>query len=299
MSQHSHHHHPASSFGRAFAIGITLNGLYTLVEVYFGLNSHSLSLLSDAGHNFGDVFSMFIAWTAILLGQRQPNLHRTFGWRRASILAAFTNSLLLVAITGGLAWEAIIRFQHPQTVQGGIVGVVAFIGAVINAYVAYLLISGSHDINIKAAFLHAVTDAGVSFGVVVAGVGIVLTGWDWLDPVSSLLIGAIVLASTWDLLRDSINLMMDSVPRHINLSQIRRYLTGLPGIRGVHQLHIWNISTAETALTAHLALAKDVEDPDQLLNVICKDLTEHYNVQHITLQFEHPQTGRRCVVQKS
>lgn len=302
-----HHHlahrhtdsHEPSSFGRAFAIGIALNGVYTLVEIYFGFSSHSLSLLSDAGHNFGDVFSMLVAWGAIFLGSRQPNLHRTYGWRRASILAAFANSLLLVAITGGLAWEAIIRFQHPQPVEGGIVGIVAFIGVLVNAFVAYLLISGTNDLNIKGAFLHAASDAGVSLGVVLAGIAIVLTGQNWLDPVSSLLIGVLVLVSTWDLLRESINLMLDAVPRHINLPHIRRYLTSLPGIRGVHQLHVWNISTSETALTAHVVLNQDVDDPDKLLNFVCHDLREHYHVHHITLQFEHPQTGRRCVVESS
>jgi len=220
-------------------------------------------------------------------------MRRTYGWRSSSILAALLNAVILLVAVGGIATEAIRRFQEPEPVSSGTVIVVAAIGIAINAATALLFMAGRRrDLNIRSAFLHMIADAGVSAGVVVAGLGILVTGWAWLDPFVSLMIAAVILLGTWGLLRDSVNLALHAVPEGIDPERVRRYLCGLPGVMAVHDLHIWAMSTAETALTAHLVKPEPAND-DAVISQATKDLYERFGIVHTTLQWErqNPSSG--------
>ncbi len=283
--EHRHSHGPAS-YGKAFAIGISLNILFVIVEVSFGIKGNSLALLSDAGHNLSDVLGLVVAWIAILLGKKRPSEKRTYGFKSSSILAALFNAVFLMAAMGGIAWEAIQRFRDPSPVTGIIVIVVALIGIVINGITALLFMSGRRgDLNIKGAFLHMAADAAVSFGVVIAGILMLGFGWTWIDPAVSLIICLIIAVSTWGLFRDSIELALNAVPRGIDIHAIMEYLGSLPTVTEVHDLHIWGMSTTEAALTVHLVRSK-TDDNDSLLQTIDKHLHDHFGIEHTTIQIE-------------
>jgi cobalt-zinc-cadmium efflux system protein len=295
---HQHHHHDHShahgdaghshapdTFGLAFAIGVVLNTGFVAAEVIFGYAANSLALISDAVHNFSDVIALLLAWAATWLARKQPTQQHTYGYRRASILAALINAGLLLIAVGGIAVEAINRIREPADVVGWTVVLVATLGIVVNGGTALLFMRGRHgDLNIRGAYLHMVADAGVSLGVVVAAFAIMLTGWQWVDPAISLCIAAVVLASGWGLARDSVNLALDGVPKGIELAEVKAYLGQLEGIIEVHDLHIWAMSTNETALTAHLVRPGGYED--SFLHGVCEELSHRFNIQHATLQIE-------------
>jgi cobalt-zinc-cadmium efflux system protein len=279
------HSHAPDNFGFAFAVGITLNTVFVVAELVFGYAANSLALISDAVHNFSDVIALLLAWGAVWLARKQPTQQHTYGYRRASILAALINAGLLLIAVGGIAVEAVNRIQTPAEVAGWTVVWVATLGIVVNGGTALLFMRGRHgDLNIRGAYLHMVADAGVSFGVVVAACVIVLTGWLWVDPAISLCIAAVVLASGWGLARDSVNLALDGVPKSIELAAVRNYLSGLDGVTEIHDLHIWAMSTNETALTAHLVRPGGYDDP--FLHSVCEELSHRFNIQHATLQVE-------------
>jgi cobalt-zinc-cadmium efflux system protein len=249
------HRHDSADFERAFAWGVALNVGFVAAEVGFGLYADSLALLADAGHNASDVLGLLLAWAAERLGRRRPTARRTYGLRRSSILAALLNAALLLIAIGAIAWEAVQRLARPEPVAGGTIMAVAAAGVVVNAATALLFLSGrTSDLNVRGAFLHMVADAGVSVGVVLAGLGMRLTGWLWLDPTASLAVVAVIAVGTWGLLRESADLALDAVPEGIDPAAVRDYLRGLPGITELHDLHIWAMSTTETALTVHLVL---------------------------------------------
>ena len=281
-----HAHHLPATFGRAFAIGITLNVGYVFAQVLFGLAAHSLALLADAGHNLGDVMGLFLAWGASILAQRQPSPRYTYGLRRSTILASLANGVLLLLAVGGITWEAVRRFGEHEEVAGITVMWVAALGVVINGSTAMLFVSGrKNDLNIKGAFLHMAADAAVSAGVIVAGLVILLSGWWWLDPVVSLVINAVIVWGTWGLLRDSFDMTMDAVPAGVDLPNVQTYFRSLPGISDFHHLHIWPLSTTETALTVHL-VKPQTEGDDELLGVVSRELSERFRIDHATIQFE-------------
>jgi cobalt-zinc-cadmium efflux system protein len=281
------HTHSPPSNNTAFAIGITLNLGFVIAEVAYGLSANSLALLSDAGHNLSDVFGLLIAWGAVYLGKSLPTKRRTYGLRRSSILAALVNAVVLLVAVGAITWEAATRFQQPQQVMAQTVIWVAALGIVINGISALLFMAGrKHDLNIKGAFLHMAADAAISAGVVVAGVVIAATGWQWLDPVTSIVIGMLIVWGTWGLLREALNLAMDAVPEGIDLHSVETYLAKLPGVQSVHDLHIWGMSTTETALTVHLVMPTP-PTTDTFLDNVCHELREHFNIDHITVQVEH------------
>jgi cobalt-zinc-cadmium efflux system protein len=282
---HGHSHAPAQ-FNRAFAIGIFLNTAFVVIETVYGFFSHSLALLSDAGHNLSDVLGLLLAWGAGALLQKLPTKTRTYGLRRTTVLAALTNAVILLLAVGGIAWEAIWRFAHPQEVLSTTVIIVATIGIGVNGATAWLFHSGKKgDLNIRGAYLHMLSDALVSVGVVLAAIAITVTHWLWIDPAVSLIIALIIGIGTWSLLRESLNLALDAVPAGIKPVEVERYLSELPGIQKIHDLHIWAMSTTENALTAHLVKNDGLLD-DALLSRINTDLKKIFDIHHTTIQFE-------------
>ena len=282
---HAGHSHAPDSFGFAFAVGVTLNTVFVVAELAFGYAANSLALISDAVHNFSDVIALLLAWAAGWLARKQPTDQHTYGYRRASILAALVNAGLLLIAVGGIAVEAIQRIEAPAAVAGGTVVVVAALGILVNGATALLFMRGRHgDLNIRGAFLHMAADAAVSLGVVVAACVIMWTGWQWVDPAISLGIAAVVLASGWGLARDSVNLALDGVPRGIELAGVRDYLGRLEGVIEVHDLHVWAMSTNETALTVHLVRPGGFDDA--FLHGVCAELSHRFNIHHATLQIE-------------
>ncbi len=294
MAHHHNHGHHVTDYSRAFAIGTTLNIGFVLLEVTYGISAHSVALLADAGHNLSDVLSLVLAWGASALTRRQPSHRYTYGLRRSSILIALLNAIILLIAMGGIAWEAVQRFRAPGPVAGTTVIGVATVGIVINTVTALLFMSGrKRDLNIRGAFLHMAADAGVSLGVVLAGIAILITGWLWFDPVVSLLIVAVVVVGTWKLLQDSVNLAMDAVPEGIEPLAVRTYLSELPNVAQVHDLHIWAMSTTETALTAHLVIPAG-HPGDAFLCGICKALHDQFGIEHATLQVETGDSDHPC-----
>jgi cobalt-zinc-cadmium efflux system protein len=282
----SGHSHAPASFGSAFAIGIGLNLGFVILEAIYGIFAHSLALVADAGHNLGDVLGLLLAWGATFLARTAPTERRTYGLRSSSILAALFNAIFLLITVGAIAWEAIRRFGDPAAVEAKTVIWVAFVGILINTATALMFMSGrKRDLNIRAAFLHMAADAAVSLGVVVGGFLIIVTGRQWIDPVISLAIAAVITWGTWGLLRDSINLALHAVPHGIEVAKVRQYLSSLPHVTEVHDLHVWPMSTTETALTAHLV--RDVDSCDcALLEQAARELHHKFEIQHATLQFE-------------
>jgi cobalt-zinc-cadmium efflux system protein len=285
MSTHSHHSGP-DAFSRAFAIGIALNLGFVVVEAAYGWKVGSLALLADAGHNLSDVAGLVLAWIASLAAGRAPNHRNTYGWQRASILAAFANAVLLLVAMGSLLWEAAHRLQAPAVTDGVTVMVVAAIGVVVNGVTAALFMSGSKsDMNIRGAFLHMAGDALVSLGVVASGAIYLRTGWAWLDPATSMAIALVIIAGTWGLFRQSLHLLFDGVPESVVLADVDAVLRKLPGVTDVHDLHVWAMSTTGIALTAHLVMPGG-HPGDAFLARIADDLQARFHITHPTLQIE-------------
>ena len=288
------HTHAPRSFGRAFAIGVGLNLGFVGVEAAWGVAAHSVALLADAGHNLSDVLGLLLAWGASALSRRLPTARRTYGLRRSSTLAALVNAVLLLVAVGAILWETLGRFRHPAPVEGSTVIWVAAVGIAVNAATALLFRAGRKgDLNIRGAYLHMAADAGVSLGVVVSGAIVVATGWSWIDPAVSLLVCAVILVTTWGLLRDSVDLALDAVPGSIDGPSIRRYLEGLPQVIAVHDLHIWPMSTTETALTAHLVMPGG-RPGDAFYREVARDLHDRFGIEHVTVQVEEGDPAHPC-----
>jgi cobalt-zinc-cadmium efflux system protein len=281
---HSHHGHD-TGHGRAFAIGISLNLAFVFIEAGYGFWADSMALLSDAGHNLSDVLGLAIAWGAALLAKRGATDRYTYGLRSSSILAALFNALLLLVAVGGIVWESVQRLIEPAPVLAGTMMIVAAIGILVNGFTAFLFMSGHNDLNIRGAFLHMVADAAVSLGVVLGGFAILWTGADWIDPVLSLVIAAVIVWGTWSLLRQSLRLSLHGVPSGIGVSDVRKALAQRPGVARVHHLHVWAMSTTETALTAHLVMPGG-HPGDRFLTETLHDLKERFGIGHATLQIE-------------
>lgn len=294
---HSHHHghgQPPSAYDRTFAISTFLNLAIVILQVGGGLWTHSLALLADAGHNLTDVFSLGLAWGASRLGQRPPSQRYTYGLRRSSILAALVNAILLLVVMGAIAWEAIHRLTVPTPVQEGPVIALALVAIVINGGSAFLFREGrEQDLNLRGAFLHLLTDAFVSMGVVLSAVASLVTGLTWFDPVMSLIIVVVIVVGTWDLFRDALNLALDGVPEAIEPLAVRTFLQELEGVVELHDLHIWAMSTTETALTAHLVMP-DGHPGDHFLAHVCHELHHNFGIEHATLQVETGDPAHPC-----
>jgi cobalt-zinc-cadmium efflux system protein len=282
---HGHSHAPAS-FGRAFAIGTALNLGFVVVEAVYGLAAGSMALLADAGHNLSDVLGLVVAWGAATLAKRSPSGRYTYGLRGSSILAAFLNALLLLVAIGIIAVEAVRRFGEPAPVAGTTVMIVAAAGIVVNGITAWLFASGRKgDLNVRGAFLHMAADAAVSAGVVVAGFVIMRTGWSWLDPVTSLVIVAVIAIGTWGLLRDSVNMSLQATPPGLDTGTIAAFLRQRPGVAAIHDLHVWPLSTTETALTVHLLVPGGYPGDGYTVD-LAADLHDRFGIDHATVQIE-------------
>ncbi|HEY6834191.1 MAG TPA: cation diffusion facilitator family transporter [Pseudolabrys sp.] len=286
---HSHasagHSHAPKSFGTAFAIGTALNFGLVAIQISYGIQAHSVALLADAGHNLADALGLLIAWGAHVLSASAPTRRYTYGLRAASILSALANGVILLIVTGAIAWEAVQRLFEPGPVSGLVVMVVAAAGIVINGLSAWLLMAGQRDLNIRGAFLHLLGDAAVSAGVLAAGAIILLTGWNWIDPLVSIVISVVIVWAAWRLLTEATNLSLNAVPSEINPDSVRQFLTQLRGVNDVHDLHIWAMSTTETALTGHLVMPEG-HPGDGFLHETCEALHHKFQIAHTTLQIE-------------
>jgi cobalt-zinc-cadmium efflux system protein len=289
-----HHHHQPASFDRAFAIGVALNLGFVLAEVAFGLRAQSLALLADAGHNLSDVLALALAWAGSVLARRGPTPRFTYGLRRFSILAAVANAGLLLIAVGAIAIEAVQRLRHPAPVAGRTVMLVAAVGIVINVGTALGFMRGrAADLNIRGAFLHMISDAVASAGVLVTGLLLAVTGWLWLDPAVSLLLVALIMWSTWGLARDSLDLALDAVPPGIDFDAVCDMLRGLDGVVQVHDVHIWGMSTTDVALTAHLVRPCPGGE-DALLAAATGALRSRFGISHATIQLEQGLAVHPC-----
>ncbi len=280
------HGHAPANFGRAFAIGIGLNAAFVLVEAGAGLYGHSVALLADAGHNVSDVLGLLVAWLASTLARRSPTARFTYGLRGSSILAALFNAVVLLIVVGALSLEAIQRLFDPAMVAGGTVMAVAAAGVLVNGVTAWLFAAGrKNDLNLKGAYMHMAADALVSIGVIAAGGMILLTGWLWVDPVTSLVVNGLIVAGTWGLLRDSLAMSMQAVPPAIEPAAVRAFLLARPGVCELHDLHIWPMSTTECAMTAHLVMPEGCPG-DGFLTGTADALHQRFGIDHATMQIE-------------
>lgn len=296
---HGHMHGPITNINTAFAAGIVLNLVFVVIEAGVGLYSKSLALLTDAGHNLSDVASLALALLAFRLAKVKPTHTFTYGYRKTTILVALLNAVILLIAIGSIGYEAAMRLNHPQSIEGREVAIVAGIGIIINSLTAFLFFRSQHtDLNIKGAYLHMAADALVSLGVVFSGLLISATGWYWVDSITSFIVMIVILIGTWGLLRDSIILSLDGVPKDIDFDEVESKALQIKGIHKIHHIHIWAISTTENALTAHLVLDSntDFEAADQIKKKLRHEL-EHMNIQHATFETElvtQECTSRQC-----
>jgi cobalt-zinc-cadmium efflux system protein len=292
---HGGHHHGPANYGNAFLIGIGLNTVFVVVEAAAGLLYDSMALVADAGHNLSDVLALALAWGASIAARRPPSGRFTYGYKSSTILAALANALLLAVAIGAILFETAHRMMTPQEPQGMVMVVVAGIGIAINAFTAMLFMKGQEDINIRGAYLHMAADALVSFGVVVAGLAILVTGLWWIDPMVSLVIVAVIAWGTWGLARDSLTMGLMAAPAGINLDAVRQHLASFDGVSAVHDLHVWPMSTTEVALTAHLVMPGRPA-PDRFLRDVAASLESRFGVGHATIQVESGENpcGQGC-----
>lgn len=294
---HDHHHHHAlaiTNLNRAFYIGIALNFLFVLIEVIVGLNIHSLSLLSDAGHNLADVASLALSLLAYKLVKVKPNEIYTYGYRKSTILVALFNAVVLLVSIGAITYEAIHRFLNPEPLPGFTIAVVAGTGIVINTVTALMFLRDKDkDINVKSAYLHLLSDALVSVALVAGGILIYYTNWYWVDPVLSLIVVVVILISTWQLLRSSLRLSLDAVPENVDMEKIRSGILNISGVKDIHHIHVWGVSTTLNALTAHIVVDENAKmDELEKIKKTVKHELEHLNIHHSTLEFE--QASSKC-----
>lgn len=296
MIGHHHHDHGSGTahYNRMFAIGVGLNLAYVFLEAGVGLAIGSLALLADAGHNLSDVLSLLLAWSAAWLATRPPTRQRSYGFRRATILASLLSALLLLMTMGAIGWEALQRMGAPNPVDGQLMIAVAALGVIVNTATALLFLRDrKRDLNIRGAFLHMAADAAISLGVVIAGMLILLTGWLWLDPAISLLVVLIIVVATWGLLKESVVLLLDMVPTRVDAAEVEAWLRSTPGVEDLHDLHIWSVSTTDVVLTVHLIMPRTVNQ-DRFLRELRDQLFQRFDIGHTTVQIEHQRSEHGC-----
>ena len=291
---HAAHGHAPASFGKAFAIGLALNLAFVVIEWILGASANSLALMADAAHNLGDALALLLAWLATRLAKRAPSARFTYGLRGSSILAALLNAAALMLLTGGLGWEAMRRLSNPSPVEGSVVIWVALVGVVVNGVTAWLFMQGGKkDLNLRGVYLHMAGDAAVSLAVAIAGGIVLYTGWFWLDPALTLVVSAVILWSSWGLLRQSLGLALQAVPEGIEQPAVRECLAGMLGVSDVHDVHVWAMSTSENAMTAHLVVPGR-HPGDEFLRSAADLLEARFGIHHATLQIEIADTAKAC-----
>ncbi len=288
--EHHHHHHSIEpkKINTAFIVGISLNFLFVLIEAIVGFYIHSLSLLSDAGHNLADVAALSLSLLAYRLMKARSNQNYTYGYRKTSVIVALFNAMILLVSIGAIAYEAVHKLFNPQPLPGNTIAWVAGIGIIINGVTAMMFLRDKKkDLNIKAAYLHMLGDAAVSFALVVGGIIIHFTNWFWIDPLLSIVVALTILFSTWNLLKESLRLSLDGVPADMNLTQVKEAAASIKGIKEIHHIHLWGMSTTENALTAHIVIdaRSSLEDAENIKHNF-KHALEHMNIQHVTLEIE-------------
>lgn len=289
---HSHgHSHQVKNFGKAFAIGIILNLVFVITEFYYGLRIDSLALIADAGHNLSDVAGLILAWVGLTIARKKGNSKHSYGWKKASILAAFGNAIFLLVAMGSLMWEAIGRLNSTVYPEPNTIIAVAFIGILVNSATAFLFFSGSKDdLNIRGAFLHMLADALVSVGVVLTGFLTLKFGFNWIDPVTSILISIVIIIGTAKLFFQSLHLLFDGVPETVDFEEVKKYLLSKPGVTQILDLHIWSMSTTEIALTAHLQMPTG-SPGDSLLTEMTEELHDKFKIEHSTIQITQSESS--------
>jgi len=288
-SHHHHHHGPEmKELNNAFIIGICLNMLFVIIEVGVGLNIHSLSLLSDAGHNLADVGSLALSLLAFRLMKNKANEKYTYGYKKTTILTALFNAMVLLVSIGAIAYEALHRLLNPEPLPGRTIAMVAGIGILINAFTAYLFMKDKEkDLNIKSAYLHLISDALVSAALVVGGIIIAYTQWYWLDALLGMTVAIVILFSTWNLLQSSLRLSLDGVPREIDLNEVKQKTRSIPGVKAIHHMHVWAMSTTENAMTVHIQLLDNTSKQEEFsIKHELRHEMEHLNIRHVTIETE-------------
>ncbi len=288
------HNHEIKNYNHSFALGVMLNIIFVGIEFGYGIFADSLALIADAGHNLSDVVGLLLAWGASVLAVKPATETRTYGFRKVTVLASLVSAILLLFALGAITWEAIGRFNNPKPVEGMTIIIVAAIGVFINTITALLFVKGQKsDLNIRGAYLHMAADAGVSLGVVIAGIFIMYTAWNWIDPAISLIIVVVIFISTWGLFRDSTNYALDSVPKNVDNLGIKQFLENIDKVSSIHDLHIWPLSTTEVALTVHLVVNDDSLD-NAFLDEIQQYLHDHFSIEHSTIQIETLKKENHC-----
>ncbi|OJW78575.1 MAG: cation transporter [Bacteroidetes bacterium 46-16] len=287
---HDHHHGPVTVAGKAFVWGIVLNGIYVVAQLAAGILTNSVALITDAVHNLGDVATLILSLTALKLARVKPTDNYTYGYKKSTILAALINAVILLIAIGTLGYESITRLWHPEPMQGGTVAWVAGIGIVINTVSAFLFFRDKeHELNAKSAYLHLLSDAAVSLGVVITGIIVSYTGWYLLDPIASIVILIVILYSTWSLLTDSLRLSLDGVPRDVDINEVEHIIKNVKGVCDLHHTHIWAMSTTENALTTHVILNEQLNFEEKMKVVLeIKHCLQHKGIQHATVEIESP-----------
>lgn len=278
-----------------FLIGTVINVLLVCIEIYYGIISNSVTLISDALHNAGDSLALFVAWGGYLLSKVKPTNRFTFGFKNTTIMAAFINAMLIFIAVGGICWEAITRLGKEEPINSPLVLTVASIAMAVNIFVALMFLSGKKDINVRGAFLHMVADAFVSLSVIISTIGILLTSWYWIDPIMSILISLLIVIGSWGLFKESTKLMLHAVPGHIDLEKVQEMLLAQPDVQAVHDLHIWALSSTETAISLHL-VTKNPKAQSFLLKNISKKLEDQFEINHTTIQIEIQKEIKQCEV---
>lgn len=290
------HNHNNVVYNKPIVIGIILNVAFIAIEIFYGLISNSVALISDAGHNFSDVISLILALIAAMLIKKKSTEKFTYGYKKGSILIALINSILLLVALGVIIWESVHRFYNPVQIDGMTVISVAFIGILINGFTAYLFIKDKEkDLNLKSAFLHMLTDALVSAGVVVSGIFITIYKLYWLDPLVSLMIVGVIFTMTYKLLKETIRLSIDAVPENIDIKSVFDYLMSIEGVKEIHDLHIWSLSTSQVALTVHIVVKSDYIFDNDVLNNINITLNDKFEISHSTIQIEYVEKSDLCI----
>lgn len=286
--QHHHAHAPSARPDRRYTIAIALNLTFVIVEAAAGFFANSTALLSDATHNLSDVLGLALAGGAAWLARQNAGQQRTYGFSKATILAALANALVLMIACGGLLWEASIRLFSPEPAQPVFIMAVAAVGVLINGATAMLFLAGrKEDVNVRGAYLHMLADAGVSAAVIAAGALIFFTGAAWIDPAITLLVVSLILWGTWGLLQESLDLTLDAAPSHIDVAKVRAYLAAQPGVTAIHDLHIWAMGATKPALTAHLVRPEGGDDV--FLAKLTEGISHEFGISHVTVQIERSQ----------